>query len=108
MAAKIQKSHIPLGKIGAKFRKSVLSEFEFKSTHDFRRLDLAAHCLDRIEACRLVIEAEGDFIKDRFDQKREHPALKSERDQKTIFCRIIRELGLDLQDPEESRIPRGR
>lgn len=99
------KSSIKLGKVGAKFRRDVLKEYEFNDTHDYRRLDLAAHCLDRIEECHKMIEAEGVFIMDRFDQRREHPAVKTERDQKIVFARLIRELNLDIQPPKESRPP---
>jgi len=99
------KSSIKLGKIGVKFRRDVLKEFVFIDTHDFRRLDLAAHCLDRIEQCREMIESEGVFIKDRFQRQKEHPAVKCERDQKVIFCRIIRELNLDIEAPKENRLP---
>jgi hypothetical protein len=102
---KYPKSSIKLDKVGAKFRRDVLKEYEFNDTHDFRRLDLAAHCLDRIAECHKVIEAEGVFIKDRFEQLRENPAIKVEKDQKVIFCRIVRELNLDIQPPKESRPP---
>lgn len=99
------KSSIKLGKVGAKFRRDVLKEYTFTDAHDFRRLDLASHCLDRIEQCREVIEIEGVFILDRFEQKKEHPAVKCERDQKVVFCRIIRELNLDIESPKDSRPP---
>jgi len=102
---KIPKSSIKLSKVGAKFRRSVLREYKFDDTHDFRRLDLAAHCLDRIEECQAVIETEGLFVLDRFEQKKEHPAVKCERDQKVVFCRIIRELNLDIETPKDSRPP---
>jgi hypothetical protein len=102
---KVPKSSIKLDKVGAKFRRDVLKEFMFVDTHDLRRLDLAAHCLDRIEECRAVIELEGAFVKDRFEQSRENPAVKCERDQKVVFCRIIRELNLDIEAPKESRPP---
>jgi len=100
---KIPRASIKLDRTGLKFRRQVLKEYQLNDTHDLRRLDLASHCLDRIEECREVIEAEGAFIFDRFKQRRENPALKAERDQKVIFLRIIRELGLDLNVSEDSR-----
>lgn len=105
MKTKTPKSSIRLGKVGAKFRRGVLKEYQFSDSHDFRRLDLASHCLDRIASCHEVIEAEGVFIKDRFEQKKEHPAVKCERDQKVVFCRIIRELNLDIEQGKASRPP---
>jgi len=37
---------------------------------------------------------------------KEHPAAKVIRDNRIIFCRIIRELALDIETPSESRPPR--
>lgn len=102
---KKNRSTIKLGTVGAKFRRDILREFEISECQDFRRLDLAAQCLDRIETCRKEIEADCEFILDRFGIKKEHPALKVERDQKVIFCRIIREMSLDIEQPKESRPP---
>ena len=102
---KIPEPSIKLHKVGKKFRRDVLKEYQITDTHDLRRLDLAAHCLDRIEHCQRVIDDEGPFIKDRFDQTKEHPACKTERDNKVLFARLVRELGLDLENPETPRPP---
>ena len=98
-------SSIRLGKVGQKFRRNILKERQFDETHDFRRLDLACGCLDIIKECREKVETEGLFILDRFQVLKEHPAIKVEREQKIIFCRIIRELNLDLP-AEDSRPPK--
>jgi phage terminase small subunit len=92
-----------LSKAGKRFWRQALKEFELPWTHDLARLKMACRCLDEIEADETVLKTEGRFIEDRFHQKREHPAAKSIRDNKTLFCRIIRELGLDLTTPEGSR-----
>lgn len=102
----IPKASIKLGKAGAKFRRKILAEFDFDRIHDFKRLDLSCSCLDRIEECRTEIEKDGLFILDRFNQRKENPAAKAEREQKVIFIRILRELNLDFQEPAESRPPR--
>ena len=96
---------IELGKAGLKFRKQILKDFVIEERHDLKRLDLAAHCLDRIAECQDIVKKEGLIILDRFEQKKEHPAAKIERDNKTLFVRILRELGLDLEKQEESRPP---
>lgn len=102
---KIPKSTIKLSRAGAKLRRNVLKEIRFEESHDFTRLDLLAHTFDQILECQNTIEKEGIFIKDRFMQPRENPALKSQRDLKVVFCRIIRELNLDLQPGKEPRVP---
>ena len=98
-------SSIKLGKVGSKFRRGILKELQFDGTRDFHLLDLGSHCLDRIEQCEKVIDKEGPFILDRFKVLKEHPAIKVEREQKIVFCRIMRELNLDIQ-PEDSRPPK--
>jgi phage terminase small subunit len=97
---------LKLNSTGKSFRRKILAEFALEDEHDIRRLDLAAHCLDRIEECQKFIKSDGLFIKDRFEQMKEHPASKAERDNKSLFARLIRELGLDLEPPTESRPPR--
>jgi phage terminase small subunit len=91
---------------GKKFYEKVLEEYDLPETHDRERLSMAAKCLDEIAADERTVKAEGRFIEDRFHQKREHPASKAIRDNKTLFCRIIRELALDITDPGDSRPPR--
>ncbi len=88
---------------GKKFFKKVLSEYVLTEGHDLERLFMACRCLDEIADAEKVVTDEGRFIEDRFKQKREHPAAKSIRDNKIIFCRIIREVGLDIEGTQESR-----
>ena len=90
---------------GKQFWKKVLSEFELQETHDLERLFHACGCLDQISECEEIVKTEGRFIFDRFQQKRENPASKAVRDNKILFCRILRELALDIAVPD-SRIPR--
>jgi len=100
---KIPKAPNGLQSHGKRFYKKVLSEYVLTEGHDLERLFMACRCLDEISESEKVVTEDGRFIDDRFKQKREHPAAKSIRDNKIIFCRIIRELGLDLEGTQESR-----
>jgi phage terminase small subunit len=91
---------------GKRFYERARSENELEECHDLERLEMACHCLDEIAKDEKIVKKEGRYIEDRFKQKREHPAAKAIRENKIIFCRIIRELGLDLVTPDESRPPR--
>ncbi len=91
---------------GKRFWKKVLSEYDLQESCDTERLFMACRSLDEIADSEAVIKVEGLFIEDRFKQKREHPAGKVIRENKTLFCRIIRELGLDIVPPGDSRPPR--
>jgi len=90
---------------GKRFWKKVLSEYQLEETHDLERLSQACGCLDEIMECEKVVEVEGRFILDRFRQSKEHPASKAVKTNKILFCRILRELALDIAVPD-SRIPR--
>jgi len=103
---KIQKPPAGLKSAGKKFWKHVLKDFEFTESHDLERLRQACGCVDSILEAEEVVEAEGRFIRDRFQQIKEHPACRAIRDNKVLFCRIIRELGLDISTPGDSRPPR--
>ena len=100
---KIPRAPTGLKAPGKKFWKKVLSEYEMEESHDLQRLFLACGCLDEISECEGVVAKEGRFIEDRFKQQKENPASRSIRDNKVLFCRIIRELGLDLAIPGDSR-----
>ena len=91
---------------GLQFWEKVLSEYELNEAHDLSRLTMAAKCLDDINEAEKQVEADGMFIKDRYKQPKEHVAMKSIRDNRIIFCRIIRELALDIVHPGDSRPPR--
>ena len=88
---------------GKKFYKKVMHEYEMEEAHDLQRLFMACRCLDEIAEAEEVVRNEGRFILDRFKQQKEHPAAKAIRENKVLFCRIIRELGLDLAIPGDSR-----
>ena len=85
------------------FYKKVIEEFEF-SEHHLKILQAACETWDRIVEARIEVEKKGQFFVDRWNQPRENPAAKSERDQKVVFARLIRELNLDISAPD-SRPP---
>lgn len=93
-----------LGKKDRKFWRNILKDYQIAENHSLELLGLAGHCLDRIAECREQIDKDGAFFKDRWSQFKEHPAAKSERDQKTLLARLLRELCLDIQ-PTDNRIP---
>ena len=91
---------------GKAFWKKVMAEYVLEDSHDLERLTHACSCLDTIDEAEKIVAKEGYFINDRFQQRREHPGLKTIRDNKVVFCRIIRELRLDLETGPDNRPPR--
>jgi phage terminase small subunit len=87
-----------------KWFKGVLDSFELES-HHLKLLLLAAESWDRIVQARLAIEKDGLFTTDRYGTLKPHPAVKIEIDNKVVFSRLIRELGFDLERPNENFRP---
>jgi len=94
-----------LQKEGGDFWESVLSDFNIIDNHHLKLLENACVCLDRIAQAHRKIRKDGGFYKDRFGTPKEHPAHKTERDNKILFARLLRELNLDISSPKETRTP---
>jgi phage terminase small subunit len=71
--------------------------------HQLELLRLAAEALDRCEEARRSIAKDGLIVEGRYGP-RQHPAAAIERDSRLAFARLVRELGLPVDD-EESRPP---
>ena len=82
----------------------VASAFNFEP-HDLALVQAAAEQLDRAEAARVQIAAEGQTTIDRFRQVKPHPAVEQEKQALLAFVRLRRELGLDVEPPADSRPP---
>lgn len=69
-------------------------------THEMSPTDLhvlghAAEMLDRITAARELIDEDGPIVTDRFGQRREHPAVRVERESKKLYATLVATLQLE-------------
>lgn len=94
-----------LKKAGRSYWKKSLSEIPMDEAHDLERLTMACKCLDEVAEIEERVESDGRFVKNRYGNVVEHVGVKAIRDTRTLFVRIIRELGLDAPS-SESRPPR--
>src|SRR4051812_30486789 len=83
---------------------SVLAEYELEP-HHIRLLTLAAQSWDRAEQARQDLSVHGLTFDDRFGQPHARPEVAIERDNRISFARLLRELALDVSQPDESRPP---
>jgi hypothetical protein len=60
---------------------------------------------DRCVAAREILDREGLTYTDRFGQPKARPEVAIERDGRIAFARLLRELGLDVEPPAETRPP---
>ncbi len=75
--------------------------------HHWRLLILAGECWDRVAQAREVLDRVGVTYLDRFGAPRPRPEVAVERDNRIVFARLVREVGLDATAPPDPRIPRG-
>ena len=87
-----------------KWVKKVEGEWQLDEHHR-RLLILAAQCWDRAQDAKTLADQEGTLIKDRFNQLKTNPAVDIERQSMLAFSKLLRELGLDLTEPEDPRPP---
>lgn len=74
--------------------------------HHVRLLTLAAESFDRAVQAREILNRRGLTFKDRFGQPKPRPEIAVERDSRTAFARLLRELDLDVDGPRtEARQP---
>jgi len=104
MNQKIPKAPSHLEKAGKSFWRRIMAEFAVQDPHHLELLTQACRCLDRIEQARSEVATAGAYYQDRFFQPKPHPGLAVERDQRVLFCRLLREMALDIAPPE-SRPP---
>lgn len=73
--------------------------------HHIRILTLACQSLDRAAEARAEIKKSGAYFTDRFNVRKPVEAIKVERSAQLAFARLLRELGLDIEQVEAHRTP---
>src|SRR5437867_2703131 len=89
------------------FWSRVVSDFQLEE-HHIKLLTAACESWDRATEAREAVEVAGAFFTNRHGEIRPHPGLAVERDSRTLFARLVRELALTVDDPtdEYARPPR--
>ena len=82
----------------------VLADYELQP-HHIKLLTMAGEAWDRCCAARAVIDQDGMTYVDRFGDPRARPEVKIENDNRISFCRIVRELDLDVAAPPAASRP---
>jgi len=90
-----------LSKESKEFFNKITKQYNFED-HHIKLLILACECLDRIGEARRAIEKTALIYLDRFNKPKVNPAAKIEAENKIIFARLIRELNLDIEEPNRS------
>ena len=80
----------------------ITAEWEEWNPDELARLESALQAWDRWQAARAIIEHEGLQVQNRFGERRAHPLLAVERDNRAAFVAIMRGLGLQMDTPQLS------
>jgi phage terminase small subunit len=84
--------------------KAVIAAYECEA-HHLAILEAACRELDRAERAEAMIASDGEYLTDRYGGTKAHPAVAVSRSSRLAAARLLRELGLDLDD-ESVRLPR--
>lgn len=91
------------------FWRQVLNNYELEP-HHVHILTAACESWDRAIEAREAVTTLGCFFTNRHGEIKPHPGLSVERDSRSLFAKLIRELNLDVDSPTEeySRPPQLR
>ena len=103
-ARKIPQPPAHLRPATADWWRSVMADFDLEA-HHVLLLTAAAEALDRATEARGLLAAEGLTVPTGNGGCKPHPAAGIERDNKTLFARLLRELDLDVGGPAPDARP---
>jgi P27 family predicted phage terminase small subunit len=83
---------------------SVVRDYSLEP-HHLRLLQAACEAWDRCQQAREEVKANGLTFKDNAGNLKANPAVAIERDARTLFARLVRELDLDAEGPAERARP---
>jgi P27 family predicted phage terminase small subunit len=82
--------------------RTVVHDYDLDA-HHLHLLEAACDAKDRMVQARGVLRTEGLTVATRDGGKKKHPASDIERDSRLAFARLVRELDLDCEPPQEQR-----
>ena len=85
--------NIKLSKKAKEWMERVAQTYEWNA-EQLDLLKMAASCLDRIIESQKILKLSGSYFVDKAGATKMHPALKVELTNKTLFLKILKQLGL--------------
>jgi hypothetical protein len=85
-----------LGETGMALWRAVVANCAFDDPGSIEILYQAAAAADRAEACRRIVDQDGELIRTKAGT-RSHPLLRDELNNRTFVVRSLARLGLDLE-----------
>ena len=89
--------------------RELVDEYQLDDVAALLILQTGLEAFDRMKRAQVELSSAGEFLDDRFGQKRAHPAIIIERDSRAAMMSALRQLNLDLEPLRSSRpAPVGR
>ena len=85
-----------LGEHGGNLWRSVMEQYDIVDAGGWETLRQACLACDRAEACRKLIDEDGEMIRTKTGV-RSHPLLRDEIQNRSFVVKAIQRLGLDLE-----------
>jgi len=82
------------------FWSGIVRDFQLEP-HHVKLLTAACESWDRAIQAREAVTLAGCFSTNRHGEIKPHPGLSVERDSRSLFAKLIRELNLDVDTPTE-------
>jgi hypothetical protein len=86
-----------LKKPGRTLWNAIQSEYGINDPGGLAHLLTASRCEDDVQRMRAAVTKDGDMIKDRFGQNREHPLLAASRGLEAVKRQALKSLNLDIE-----------
>ena len=72
-------------------------EYQIDDDAGLLLLQTSMEAFDRMRACQACIARDGEMITDRFEQRKCHPLLSTERDTRAQMMAALKQLNLDVE-----------
>jgi hypothetical protein len=83
-----------LGEAGTRLWTDILNEYRIEDRGSLEVLALAAETLDRVERLRVLIDRDGEVVRDSRGAPKAHPSVKDELQGRALIARLLEKLGL--------------
>lgn len=77
--------------------RALIKEYTLDDVAGLAILTAGLESYDRAQTAKALLDAEGPTVKDRWGQRKAHPAASIERDSRAAFLSALKQLNLDIE-----------
>ena len=80
-----------------RLKKALTVEYDIRDAAGLILVDEIAECFTRKQQAQKTLESEGTFVKNRFGEQKEHPAVSVEKNARAHLMQALKQLGVDVE-----------